>query len=96
MGPVLCDPPGVPIGSARPGSGSGKKRRVCWANSGYSSAARGSSAMAPARQRLGEEAAVVLDELGVLLRDAALLADGLDRTDRLAGTAVDALPGVDV
>jgi hypothetical protein len=49
-----------------------------------------------AGQRVGEEPAVVLDELFVLGGDAAVLADGFDRADRFAGAAVDAFLGVDV
>src|SRR3954451_21180713 len=48
------------------------------------------------RQDLGEEGQVVVDELLVVLGHATVLADRLDRADRFAGAAVDALLGVDV
>src|SRR5664280_2788933 len=50
----------------------------------------------PAGQRLGEEPGVVGGEVGPLSGDVVLVEDGLDRADRLASAAVDALVRLDV
>ena len=51
---------------------------------------------AAGRPEVVEELDVGLVVVGPLLGDVVLVVDGLDRADRLAGTAVDALVGVDV
>src|SRR5664280_268596 len=57
---------------------------------------RGVQRPGPAGQRLGEEPGVVGGEVGPLPGDVVLVEDGLDRADRLAGSAVDALVRLDV
>src|SRR5674476_1244427 len=57
---------------------------------------RGVQRPGPAGQRLGEEPGVVGGEVGPLPGDVVLVEDGLDRADRLAGAAVDALVRLDV
>src|SRR5450759_1413161 len=57
---------------------------------------RGVQQPGPAGQRLGEEPGVVGGEVGPLPGDVVLVEDGLDRADRLAGAAVDALVRLDV
>src|SRR3712207_295770 len=51
---------------------------------------------APGAAQVGEELHVGVVEVLPLVRDVVLVVDGLHRADRLAGTAVDALVGVDV
>src|SRR5450756_1209551 len=84
----------------RPGSGAGWEAgdqggvRAHPADLGRSP--RGVQRPGPAGQRLGEEPGVVGGEVGPLLGDVVLVEDGLDRADRLAGPAVDALVRLDV
>src|SRR5664279_230385 len=93
-GPVRRD------GRPRPGSGAGWVTgdqvgvRAHPADLGRSP--RGVQRPRPAGQRLGEEPGVVGGEVSPLPGDVVLVEDGLDRADRLAGAAVDALVRLDV